>query len=302
MRVTNQLITRNSQARLQANLAAVNRLREDISSGVRLRKLSDDPLAGSEVVRIGSSLRAITQFRRNIDTGIARATAEETALSQTGDLVSRAIELGVAQASGTANASTRTIAKTEADALIKYAVDLGNTRLGDQYVFGGTRSGEPPFRVPPTAADGFSALLLSGNPVNPSGANALEIGDALFLTPNHNGTEALLDTDVLESLRALSTALGNNDTAAIQAATDRVSAANGALQTVIAAQGARFNELETARARLDVTELSLQQFRADLRDTEVDKAIAELVGKQTLYEAAMSATSRVLGMSLADYL
>jgi flagellar hook-associated protein 3 FlgL len=49
-------------------------------------------------------------------------------------------------------------------------------------------------------------------------------------------------------------------------------------------------------------EFNLKAFRADLRDTEVDKAIAELVGKQTLYQAAMSATSRILGLSLANYL
>jgi flagellar hook-associated protein 3 FlgL len=30
--------------------------------------------------------------------------------------------------------------------------------------------------------------------------------------------------------------------------------------------------------------------------------MVELVGKQTLYQAAMSATSRILGLSLANYL
>ena len=49
-------------------------------------------------------------------------------------------------------------------------------------------------------------------------------------------------------------------------------------------------------------ELTLQSFRSELRDTEIDKAMVELVGRQTLYQAAMSATSRVLGLSLANYL
>ena len=48
--------------------------------------------------------------------------------------------------------------------------------------------------------------------------------------------------------------------------------------------------------------LNLKTFRADLRDTEIDKAMVDLVGKQTLYQAAMSATSRILGLSLANYL
>jgi hypothetical protein len=67
MRVTNSIITRNSQTRLQVNLQGIDRLRTDISSGVRLRKMSDDPTSGGELVRIGSSMRALTQFKRNVD-------------------------------------------------------------------------------------------------------------------------------------------------------------------------------------------------------------------------------------------
>lgn len=302
MRVTNQIITRNSQARLQNGLQGIDRLREEISSGLRVRKMSDDPTAAGEVVRIGSSMRAIAQFNRNIDLGLARASAEELVLDQLTNGLGRAIELGVAQASGTANAQTRAIVKTEVDQLINYAVNLGNTRLGDDYLFGGTRSGEAPLRVPPTTTDGFSALTLGGSPVDPSGAIELEIGDGNFIAPSHNGTEVFLTTDVLESLRALSTALGNNDVAGIQAATDRVTAASNQVQNLLGVQGARINELEGARTHLDGMELTLQTFRADLRDTEVDKAMAELVGKQTLYQAAMAATSRILGLSLANYL
>ena len=107
---------------------------------------------------------------------------------------------------------------------------------------------------------------------------------------------------MLESLRALSTALGNNDVPGIQAATDRISAANNQVQNVLGVQGARINEMESAKSNLDGLELTLKAFRSDLRDTEVDKAMAELVGKQTLYQAAMSVTSRILGLSLANYL
>ena len=160
MRVTNQLITRNSQSRLQTVLQGIDRLREDISSGMRLRKMSDDPAAAGEVVRIGSSMRAITQFRRNIDVGLARASAEEAVLNQLSNDLSRAVELGVAQASATANAQTRAMVKGEVDQLISQAVSIGNTKFGDDYLLGGTRAGEPPLRLPPTPADGFSALTL----------------------------------------------------------------------------------------------------------------------------------------------
>lgn len=302
MRISNQIITRNSQARLQTNLQAIERLNEDISSGIRIRKMSDDPGAGRAIVQTGSSIRAIAQFRRNIDIARARTATEETVFNGMSNVMTRAIELGVAQANGTATAQTRLMVKSEIDQLLSQAVDFGNTRFGDDYLFGGTRSGERPFRMPPTPGDGFSNLTDGSGPVDPSGYLSLEIGDGKFITANHNGTDAFLSSDALESLRALSTALGNNDVAGIQTATDRLSASNSNVQVLFGTVGARTNELESARLTLDGLEFSLQVFRADLRDTEIDKALADLVGRQTLYQAAMSATSRILGLSLANYL
>ncbi|MDQ8162432.1 MAG: flagellin [Gemmatimonadota bacterium] len=302
MRVTNSIITRNSQTRLQTQLQGLDRVRDDISSGVRIRKMSDNPTNGGELVRIGSSMRALAQFQRNVDRGMARAAAEENVLNQLTNTLTRGIELGIGQASATGNAQSRLIVKAEVDQLINFAANLGNTRLGDEYLFGGHRAGEAPFQTPPPATGSFSRLLVAGNPVNPSGTITLEVGDNDFVTPTHNGTEVFLDTDALESLRALSTALGNNDPVAIQAAADRITTANNGVQSLIGTQGARINELETANANLEAVELNLKTFRADLRDTEVDKAMVELVGKQTLYQAAMSATSRILGLSLANYL
>ena len=302
MRVTNQMITRNSQARLQTGLHGIDRLREDISSGVSLRKVSDDPTAAGTVVRLNSSLRAITQYRRNIDLGLARASREDVVLDQLSNGLNRAIDLGISAANGTATAQTRLIAKAEVDQVISSAVELANTKMGDEYLFGGSRAGERPLRVPPTPADGFSALTLAGNPVNPSGAIELEIGEGAFVAPTHNATEVFLSTNALESLRALSTALGNNDVPAIQAAMDAVTAANGQVQGLLGSHGARVDAMESARLTLGSTELSLSGYRADLRDTDVESAIASLVSKQTLHQAAMSATTRILGLSLANYL
>ena len=303
MRVSNSIITSRSQLRLQQGLQGIDRVRDDISTGVKIRKMSDDATSGGELVRIGSSMRALNQYRRNADSGINRAQAEEGALNLLGNSLTRAIELGISQSTATANAQSRLIVKKEVDQLINLAADLGNTCFGDEYLFGGTRAGEPPFATPAPATGSFSRLVdASNNPVNPSGNTTLEVGDGKFVTPNHNGTQVFIDTDALDAMRALSDALGNNDPAAIQAAADRLTAANSNVQALVCTNGARINEIEGAKTTLDTIELNLKTYRSDLRDTEIDKAMVELVGKQTLYQAAMSATSRILGLSLANYI
>lgn len=302
MRVTNQSVLNNSIRNLQTNLLAMERSNEDISSGIRLRKMSQDPVGGAEVIRIGSSMRAIEQFRRNIRIGTARVDAEENALSNLTNTLARSLELAIAQSSGTATAETRLITKAEVDSLIEYAVGQANTRVGDVFIFAGTRGGEAPFKSP-TPAGEFRALTDAlGDPVDPGGTIPIEIADGEFVNPNSTGKEAFLDTNALANLRALSVALGANDVPGITSAIDNLRDSVTSVQSLIGRQGARSNDLLNAEVTLGNLELNLQTFRSKLRDTEIDKAMVELVGRQTLYQAAMSATSRVLGLSLANYL
>ncbi|MEP6834764.1 MAG: hypothetical protein ABJB74_15325 [Gemmatimonas sp.] len=303
MRITNNLIQRSSISQLQSSLQLVDKARADVSTGRRIRHMSDDPSSASEVVRSSSSLRALDQYRRNIKMGQGRATAEEGVLNQLTNSLTRGIELALGQSSGTATAQTRAISKAEIDQLIDSTVSLGNTKFGDDYLFGGTRGNEQPLRNPGVVTDPFTNLVDGSNqPVNPSGSIRVEISDGHYVNPNHNATEVFLDSGALQALRDLSTALGNNDTAGIDTAMHTLQTANDGVQTLIGTQGARGSEFIVTGDQLDAQEVSLTTYRSDLRDIEVEKAMVELAGRTTGYQAAMSATAKVLGLSLANYL
>lgn len=303
MRITNSQISRSSIAQLQTSLQLVDKARDDVSTGRRIRRMSDDPSSASEVVRSTSSLRALDQYRRNIKTGQGRATAEESVLNQLTNALTRGVELALGQSSGTSTAQTRTISKAEIDQLIDFTVSLGNTKFGDDYLFGGTRGNERPLRNPSVVTDPFTNLVDSSNvPVNPSGSITLEINDGRYVNPNHNATEVFLDSGALQALRDLSTALGNNDVAGINTAMGALQTSNDNVQTLIGTQGSRGNELIVTSDQLDAQEISLTTYRSDLRDIEIEKAMVELAGRTTGYQAAMTATSKVLGLSLANYL
>jgi len=297
------MIARSTQLNLRAGLSGVDRVRNEIATGVRVRTMSDDPIAGGEVLRTTSSLRAIGQFRRNIDQGLGRANAEYDVLAKLTDTLSRGVELAVQGANGTMDASSRLALKSEVDQLLNFSAQLGNTKFGNSYLFGGDRAGEAPLASPPPAAGTFSALVDAANqPVNPAGGVSLEVGDGIFLTPTHNASEVFLNTNALDSLRALSTALGANDQTAVRTALGQVTTAHDAVQRLMGMNGARVNQMEAAQLTMRDQELTMKSYLSELRDTPIDEAIAELTGKQTLYQAAMGATARVLGLSLANYL
>jgi flagellar hook-associated protein 3 FlgL len=188
MRITNNIIQRSSISRVQNSLQAVNNAREDVSDGHRIRRMSDDPSAASEVVRTSSSLRALDQYRRNIKMGQGRANAEEGVLNQLTNTLTRGVEVALGQASSTSTAQTRAISKSEIDQLLDYTVSLGNTKFGDDFLFGGTRGNEAPLRNPTLLTDPFTNLVdASNNPVNPSGSIKLEISDGHVVNPNQYG-------------------------------------------------------------------------------------------------------------------
>lgn len=292
MRITNNAISRNALNNLQRSLKQVEDAQHRATTGLRVERASDDPSAANSIMTSGSTLRAITQYKRNIDSATARLNREESILDSVSQMLERAKELGVGQAGSTASTQTRLVTKAEVDQLIQQIVQLGNTSHEGEFLFGGDQSQTAPFTglVPPFAA------------APPTGTRRTEISSALSVKTNHNGTEVFLNSGVLAALDQLSTGLGTDNTATITASLTALDAAHSNVQVLVGETGAAGQQFEVANSNLDALNASLKTFKSTLQDADLEQAVTELVGRQTAYQAAMLATSRVMSLNLADYL
>jgi flagellar hook-associated protein 3 FlgL len=292
MRITNNVISRNALTGLQRALQQVDAAHHRSTTGLRVEKASDDPSATTAIMVSGSSLRAIDQYQRNINAATARSNAEENALDTLTHIIERAKELAISQSNSTADAQTRLVAKAEIDQLLQQAVQLGNTQLAGEYLFGGDQSNVPPFQgaAPPFAA------------TPPTGTRRTEISSALYVKSNHNGTEVFLNSGAFASLNELSVALGANDQAGILTSISSIDTTHSSLQVLIGETGAQSSQLEVAGQNLKALDTSLRAFKSNLQDADLETAVTELVSKQTAYQAALLATSKVMGLNLAEYL
>lgn len=291
MRITNAILGREALSGYQSQLQALNRVRAEVSTGLRVSRPSDDPVSVPTIMQSSSGLRALEQYRRNVQAGQSRLAVEDSVLEQVNNALARAKELAVSQATDTASAQTREAVRAEVDTLIDFVTDLANTQLAGSYVFGGQYADRPPF-------DGG----VTDPAYPPSGAHTIEVGAGLRVETNHSAQEIFVDTDVVDSLKALSTALGANDVDGIRSAMTRVDGAISAVQVVVGELGARMNQLDVTVANLDSLEVTLETFRADLSDADLAKAVTELVNRQSTLEAAMLANARILNTTLTDYL
>lgn len=292
IRVTTSIIQRNATASLQSNLQRVARAQNQVSTGQKYAAFADDPQAQSSVMESSTALRALEQYRRNVADATSRANLEDSVLTQLTNAVDRAREVAVEQGTATATAATRTAARAEVDGLIDLVTSLGNTRYQDGYLFGGDSSTAPPVSTAPpfSPAPGIA------------GSHATEISAGQLFKANHNARELLIDTGVLSSLQELSAALGANDQVGIGGALASLGGSGQGVQALVGDLGARQNHLEVTGSNLDALEANLKTFRSNLSEVDQQQAITELVTRQTTYQAAMLATSRVIGMTLTDYL
>jgi flagellar hook-associated protein 3 FlgL len=292
MRITNNMLTRDSLAHIQAQLRPISQAQAQVSTGLRIQKSSDDPAAAAGVMRAGGSIRALDQYRRNIGAATSRVDAEEAVLNQLTDVLTRARELGISQNTSLADPLANDATLAEVDTLLGFVSDLANTRHGDEYLFGGTASGQPPV---PDPANPLAQPL-------PTGSRKAEVSAGRYVDSTHDAASVFGSSGALAALGQLKTALQTRDRAGIAASLGSLDGAFGEVQSLLGETGARSNQLQVTHANLDALEVTLRTFKSDLEEVDLEKAMTELVSRQTAYQAAMLATSKVLSLNLSDYL
>lgn len=297
MRITNAITTRNAVRSMLMSQQGMDRASRQISSGYRIEKPSDAPTDTSAVMGASGRIRALAQYTRNVQEARSALDAQENALNSVSDILTRARELAVSQAGSTATTQTRQAVKAEVDQLLRQAVQLANTRHNDRYLFGGLQSDS----APATFIDGPVPAFTMAD-TTASGEVQIADGQRLQVADDAESIFGDTTTGALASLRALSNSLSNNDAAGISTALTDLSSAFQTVQARLGATGARANTLDMTEANLSALDLTLQRFRSELREVDIETAMTELVSKQTTYQAAMAAATRVLDLNLTNYL
>jgi len=298
MRITNNMATQLAVTQFDVARSKMEEAQRRVTEGKKFSSASEDPTAATNVMANSGALRALDQYKRNIGVGTRRLSLEENAVDQLNSILTRAKELAVSQATDTASAQTRQAAKAEANQLLQQAAALGNTQDGGSYLFGGTKTDTPPFTVDTTGSV-FSFTASGG-----VGTRQLEISAGQRASTSHDATQVFgtAAAGALKVLQDLATGLDTGTTTAVAGTIVGLDSAISDTQTVIGEVGARQNQMQIAQSNISAFSQNLVALNSDLQDVDLETAMVELVSRQTAYQAAMSATSRVMSLNLSDYL
>jgi len=191
MRITTFMLFNQFTSSLSKKLSDMAKVQEQLSSGKRLTKPSDDIIATRGALAYTVSINEIEQFNRNIDEGISTLGNTENQLNSVNNLINRAREIAVSESNDTATAATRRVSSYEAQNLFNQLLDIGNAKLKDKYLFSGFLSGTKPFNT-------------SGTYMGDSGNLEIYIANGLKAGINITGDTAFSDTT-----KQVSDVLGN---------------------------------------------------------------------------------------------
>jgi len=124
----------------------LSRTQQQVASGKKIFKPSDDPVAASRVVNLKDTLSAINQHQSNVEAARARITLSEGVLSNVVDLIHRASELSIQANNDSQNDETRSYIAAEIVQIQEAILNLANTTdSNNEYLYAGSLSRFKPF-------------------------------------------------------------------------------------------------------------------------------------------------------------
>jgi flagellar hook-associated protein 3 len=279
---------------------------EQMSTGQRVNRASDDPVAASQAVVLSQAQAQNSQFATARLFATQRVSLEETTLTQVTKAIQSAQEKIVYAGNGTLSDDDRASLATDLQGIRDQLLNLANTQDGNgRYIFAGYKTDSAPFDSTGTYVGGTENVAQQ---VDASRTMVIgHTGDKIFESQTSNANPdadknifTMLDT----AIAALNTPVSDDETAqatataAIDKTSRGLSNALNSVLTVRAELGTQLNELDSLDAMGDDRALAQTQQMSNLVDVDWNETISNYVMQQTALQASYKAFSDMQGMSL----
>ena len=297
MRITTQMLYSQFNYNLQNSMNNIFQTDEQISSGQKLNKPSDDPAAVSSIISGKAELSSIAGFQDAITNATLLLNSTNTALDNLHTLIANAKQIGVnAQSASTQDMATYASLMGN---LIQSAMGIANTEVNGRYIFSGYKTDQPAVNTTTGlyqgTTDRISAQINTGTSVDVNIA-----GNELI-----SSTGALDNTTIIGAMSNLKTAIQNNDQIAIQTSLTALNTLSASTLNKQSDIGARLNMIDSEKKILAARDTDVTNSVSDklmLSTVDIAKLTVESQQQQTALSSLRTITNGVLNTSLFDFL
>jgi len=304
---SNFLVFRDNLGFANERLAQIS---EQLATLKRVNRPSDDPNAANFIMGIQESNSRIEQYQRNLELADRSWQQIETSVTGMIDLFNRAKELAIQGNNGTLDATSRANMAREIHGLAEQLLNLGNTNINGEYIFGGFHTREKPFALDNAYPDADPAATYAGD----SNLKRIEISEGstieiqLRMDDFLVGTGAPGETPAFPTLAKLESAflannVDNDDPDSVGQALDDINAVITELTNRLASVGAHSNRIDNVRDRLQKQSVLNSSFLDQVEGIDAAEAAYNFQRANVSLQAVIQSAGTVLSSpSLMSFL
>lgn len=297
---------------------------------------SDNPMANVEALTLQSRIGDNEQYIKNAGYAQLHLNATESALIQLIEIVNKAKELAISQASDFFDENTRRGVSNEVIQLRNEAMSIANRRVGQKYLFGGFKTMTKPFSddgkylgdrgqiTVETSKDFYVPINVNGAEIflSSEGTKVQKVDPFKNISPQDakegaqpkDNLEVSRDLASVESkeeknsesifsqLDALIIGMQNNDTTLIQSMLERLDKSVSRLITQQTRIGSIFKTIENAKSINEDNTIDAKTRKSELVDADVTELYSDLAREQDVLKATYQASQGLINKSLMDFI
>ncbi len=277
--------TTNLTGSLNASSAVQEQLTNELSSGLRVAHLSDDPIAASTGTQLQSSLSSLDAFVQSAAGNQSLLQVTDSTLGEVVTQVTSAISLATQAGDGTLNASNLSAIQAQVSSIRDNVLSLANTSYLGSYVFSGSQGQTKPFTIDQTttpAGVSYAGDTVTNSIATPGGQKlALNLPGGPVFSGLLSGLNQLVSdlqsgstTNAAADAAALTTGLGtvNQQRSTIGSSLQQLASASGYAQT----QEAQVQAQQTSLLSADIASVSTNLKSAEVQHQALISVIASL--------------------------
>ncbi|HUC92542.1 MAG TPA: flagellar hook-associated protein FlgL [Paenibacillus sp.] len=299
LRVTPGMMHMQLTRNLTRNLNQMSELQNQVTTGRKINKASDDPVGITYALRYRSELASNEQYQKNVNSALSWLDFNDTVLSQATDVLKRAKELAVQGSNGTNPQVALDNIRDEMQQLKNQLLDVGNSKLNGKFVFNGQKFDEMPYDA---TKPGFDAKAVDTDDAQVN----YTVGVGVTLPVNLSGNQAFGDPGDADNafavLDRVITALGAGEQRDVAGELDNIESRLDKLLNARSEIGARVNRVELMQNRLKDLEINLTDLQSKTEDAEFEKLLIDSKINENIYQASLSVGAKVITPSLVDFL
>ncbi|MDP2137420.1 MAG: flagellar hook-associated protein FlgL [Candidatus Didemnitutus sp.] len=297
MRIATFTVSDNIVRQIQQLSDKQSNLQSQVASGQRIKNPSDNPAVMSRLINLESERRSLEQYSRNADRALEISQSAFSGLQQIKKLSDRATEIGTLGTGATSPDALDAYA-SEIDQLLEQALQLGNTRFRNEFIFAGTAVDTAPFAVLRDVNGKITSAAYAGN----SAQAVIALSESSTFNTGSTGATNQGVGDFINRLVALRDTLRAGGGPAMTAVQTNLLASEDLLVDSLAEQGAIQMRIEVNQTQQKVRGENLERLVSAEADVDLASTIVSLNQTQVAYQAALQSSANIMRLSLLDYL